>query len=205
MYRSSLDVSGVFEVIAAFLRREAIEQVANRVPEVIDGSLGGFSEERLEFGEYLFDRVEVGRIGRQVNQTGANRFDGLADALDLVGREVVHDDNISSFQGRGEHLFDISLEGNPVHRAVDDQGRGDLVAAQGGDEGGCLPMAMRYGGDQAFAALGAAPPARHIGLGPGFIDEYQPAWIKCWLHLFPEGSRLGDVAALLLGGVRGFF
>ena len=66
-------------------------------------------------------------------------------------------------------------------------------------------MAMWYGGDQAFAALGAAPPARHIGLGPSFIDEYQPAWIKCWLHLFPEGSRLGDVAALLLGGVRGFF
>ena len=66
MFRSSLDVSGVSEVIAAFLWREAIEQVANRVPEVIDGSLGGFSEERLEFGGYLFDRVEVGRIGRQV-------------------------------------------------------------------------------------------------------------------------------------------
>ncbi|PPR17762.1 MAG: hypothetical protein CFH40_02566, partial [Alphaproteobacteria bacterium MarineAlpha10_Bin3] len=50
-------------------------------------------------------------IRERINQTGANRFDGLADALDLVGREVVHDDNISSFQGRGEHLFDISLEG----------------------------------------------------------------------------------------------
>ena len=69
MFRSSLDVSGVSEVIAAFLWREAIEQVANRVPEVIDGSLGGFSEERLEFGEYLFDRVEVGRIGRQVRSS----------------------------------------------------------------------------------------------------------------------------------------
>ena len=136
MFRSSLYVSGVSEVIAAFLWREAIEQVANRVPEVIDGSLGGFSEERLELGEYLFDRVEVGRIGRQVNQTGANRFDGLADALDLVGREVVHDDNISSFQGRGEHLFDISLEGT-VNRGR--TGRSCSTAA-GGISGGGKPF-----------------------------------------------------------------
>jgi hypothetical protein len=34
----------------------------------------------LEFGERLLDRIEVSRIGRQVEQLRARRFDGLAHA-----------------------------------------------------------------------------------------------------------------------------
>ncbi len=48
------------EKVPAFLGGELIEELAEPIPEVWDGSLGGFSEERLEFSEELFDGVEVG-------------------------------------------------------------------------------------------------------------------------------------------------
>ncbi len=48
------------EEVPAFLGGELIEELADPIPEVRDGSLGGFSEERLEFSEELFDGVEVG-------------------------------------------------------------------------------------------------------------------------------------------------
>lgn len=35
------------------------------MPCCLDGPFGGFAQEQLELGEDLFDRVEVGGVGRQ--------------------------------------------------------------------------------------------------------------------------------------------
>ena len=40
---------------------------------------------------------------------------------------------------------------------------------------------------------------------PGLVDEHQPAGIEIGLALEPGPAARGDVRALLLGGVRGFF
>lgn len=54
--------------------------------------LGGLAQQGLELGEGQFDGVRVGRVGRRVDEPGAGRIDRLAHALDLVGGEIVHDD-----------------------------------------------------------------------------------------------------------------
>lgn len=41
------------------------------------------------------DRVEVGRVGREVEQPGSHRLDPLADAADRAGWQVVHDDRVA--------------------------------------------------------------------------------------------------------------
>ena len=73
--------------------------------------------------------VEVGTIGRKIEQIGAGRFDGAADCWPLVAAEVVHDDHIARRQLRHEHLVDISLEGIAVDRAVEDHRGRDPVEA----------------------------------------------------------------------------
>jgi len=55
------------------------------VDEGVEGSRRGFAQERFQLGEPLLDRVEIGAVGRQVEQTGASAFDRRPDALDLVG------------------------------------------------------------------------------------------------------------------------
>jgi hypothetical protein len=52
--------------LCAFLGCEGVEKACDSVPQAVDGSLGSFSQQRLDFGEELLDRIEVRRIGRQV-------------------------------------------------------------------------------------------------------------------------------------------
>jgi hypothetical protein len=42
--------------------------VADACPGALDGSFGCFSQQMFELGEDLFDRVEIGAIGRQEEQ-----------------------------------------------------------------------------------------------------------------------------------------
>jgi hypothetical protein len=43
----------------AFGWRKALDEAAGSVPQGIDGSCSAASQQRLQFGERLFDRVEV--------------------------------------------------------------------------------------------------------------------------------------------------
>src|SRR3954469_21593649 len=46
---------------------------------------------RLQLGKGLLDWIEVGTVGRQEQQLGAGRLDGLAHRMALVARQVVDD------------------------------------------------------------------------------------------------------------------
>jgi hypothetical protein len=93
-------------------------------PAGVDGSFAGLAEQGFEFGEELLDRIEVGRIGRQVEQLCASGFDGLAHAWHLVGAEIVHHDDVAWRERRHEDLLDIGHKRIAVHRAVNDSGCG---------------------------------------------------------------------------------
>jgi hypothetical protein len=54
--------------IPAFLRAEIGNNATDPTQEAWDGGLGRFAQMRLEFAEGRFDRVEVGRIFREINQ-----------------------------------------------------------------------------------------------------------------------------------------
>ena len=81
-----------------------------------------------------------GLVGRQIEDGGAGRGDGLLDAIDLVGGEIVHHHDVAGRQRRSQHLLDVGPEGGAGHRPVEDE-RGDHAALpQAGDEGRGLPM-----------------------------------------------------------------
>ena len=50
-----------------------------------------------------------------------------------------------------------------------------------------------------------ASDGRHIGLGPGLVDEHKALDGDAWLVLPPGGTLSCDVRPVLLGGVNGFF
>src|SRR6202140_1764194 len=73
---------------------------------------------RLELGKGIFDRIEVGTVGRQIVEFCAAGFNSLPDAGDLVGGEIVHDDDVAWAQGWRQHLSDPGQEAHSVHRTV---------------------------------------------------------------------------------------
>ena len=117
-----LGISGVFEVVGAFLRLEGCEKLADCRAEGLWGASGGLSQEVLELGEDLFDRVQIGGIFRQEDQLGAGGTDELTHGVAFVAAEIVHDDDVAGFQGGDENRLDIGSEALAVDRAIEKPG-----------------------------------------------------------------------------------
>ena len=159
----------------------------------------------FELGEELLDRVQIGRVFRQVEEPGAGGTDGAAHGAGLVRAKIVHDDDVAVPQGRDQNLLDVEKEGFAVDRPLEEPRSGNAIVAQSGHEGHGLPAAVRHLGVEALAARCPAPQRCHIGLGPGLVDEHQPSWIDPILILGPLRPPTGDIGAILLGGNQRLF
>ena len=90
------------KVMAPFLRSEAIEQGPS--PRRLDSAFGRLAQEGFELGEDLFNRVEIGRIGREEAEGGPGPFNGQPHSWAFVAAEIVQDDDVAGRQGGGgEH------------------------------------------------------------------------------------------------------
>lgn len=58
----------------------------------------------FDFAPHVFDRVVIRRIGRQIQEAGANCLDGLAHPLDFVSGQIIHDDHIACLERRRQSL-----------------------------------------------------------------------------------------------------
>ena len=121
-----------------------------------------------------------------------------------MAAEVVHDDNIAGREDRDENLLDISAEAHAIDRSVDDAGRGEAVATQRRQECEGSPSPEGRFGDEAFASGASAMGARHVGLGPGLVDEDKPPRIDPRLTRLPPFTPPGDVRSVLFGGAKTF-
>src|SRR6266702_4305807 len=136
-------VSGVFEVIGAFLWREGLEQLADCRAEGLNGARGAFSQQVFQLGKDVFDGVQIRRVFRQEEQLGAGRANEVAHGFAFVAAEIVDDDDVVGLQGGDEDLLDVGPEALPVDWAVKNPWSLDPVVAQGGQEGRGPPPAVR--------------------------------------------------------------
>jgi hypothetical protein len=88
-----------------------------------------------------------------------------------VRAEIVEDHDVSRLEGWDKELLDIGAEPFAVDGTVEQAGRINAVVAQSGEEGRGLPAAVRDLVDEPLALRRPAMEARHIGFGPGLIDE----------------------------------
>src|SRR5947209_20499760 len=96
------------KVVGAFVGCKCLEELADELPERLDGARSALAQGGLELGESLLDRVEVGRVRWKIAQgCFADCLDGFAHALDLVGAQVVHEDDVALVQRWDKNLLDI--------------------------------------------------------------------------------------------------
>ena len=87
----------------------------------------------FSFANAMFDRIEVGTVGRQKAELRADGFDGRADLRLLVDREIVEHDDIAGPQRRDQHLLDVGEKARRVDRPIEDGRRREPVQPQRGD------------------------------------------------------------------------
>jgi len=160
---------------------------------------------RFEFGESQFNGIEIWAVRRQVADTNPSSRKQPADVLDFVGGEVVEDERVTRAQLRTEHPLKISRENLGIDGAFDQKGSLDAVMAQGRNEGGALPVAVRDGADTTLAHQTAAMVASHLGVQACFINKHQLADIPAGLLPSPKPPGGFNIRPILLGGARRFF
>jgi len=160
------------EIIGAFLCAEIGNGATDPTPEARDRMLGRLAQMRLEFAEGQFDRVEVRRILRKINQRRARSFDGLRDPGDPVHRQIVHEHDLAAFEGRDEALLHVGEKHRPVHGSFEHKRCGHCALPQAAHERDCFPMSLRRVVDEPFATRSTAAQPHHRGVRAGFVDEH---------------------------------
>ena len=130
---------------------------------------------RFESGESQFNGIEIGAVRRQVADANSASRKQLADVLDFVGGEVVEDERLARTQLGTKHLLKVSRENLGINGACDQKGSFDAFMAQGRNEGGALPVAVRHGAETTLTQRTATIMAGQLGVQACFINEHQLA------------------------------
>jgi len=184
---------------------DVFDEASDLSPCFVDGSLLGIAHPVFDLGESLFDRIEVGRIGRQKPQPGAGGADGAPDRRAFVAAEIIHHDDVALFERGDELLLDPGAKTFAIDRTVEDAGRVKPVAAQRAEKSQRAPVAVRREAAQRLAFLPPAAQRRHVGLDPGLVDEDETPWIEPPLQRAPALALSRNVGASLLKREQRFF
>lgn len=193
------------EEIGTGFGRQTSHELAGSSMQRLFGALGAFAQEGFEHAIGFLDRVEVRRIRRQIAQACAGGFDRFTYACDLMGGDIVHDDNVAALKRWRQALLDIGHKDCSIHGAMDHHGCGHAIATQPRHEGQCFPHSEGHPPGDPFAFGSAAMQTGHVGVDRCLIDETKAGRIKKPLLAYPAPAGAGDVGPLLLGSVQDFF
>ena len=193
------------EEVSTFLWGYGFEKPRDGGLDLIETPGVCLSQECLELGERLLDRVQVGTVRRQIEQLGPGRADRSPYGRVLMAAEIVHHHDIAWPQSWNQELHHPGEETLGVDGAIQDARRGDAITSQRGHEGERLALAVGHFGDQALASGAATVQAGHVRLRPGLINEDQSCGGDLTLSLFPLPPPPRDVGAILFTGAQAFF
>ena len=160
------------DVMPALRRREEVERGGDQRHHLIERAWACGPEEGFEFGERLFDGIEIGTVGWQETEMRADGFDRGAHLRLFVHGEVVEDDHIAGSECRDQDLLDRSAEAHRVDRAIEDGWGADPIDPSGRDHGLRFPMTARRVIVQACAARAPTGAAQQIGRHPALIQKH---------------------------------
>lgn len=193
------------EEVPTFLWGYGFEEPCDGGLDLLEATGVCLSQECFELGKRLLDRVQIGTVGRQIEQLGPRRADRSPYGKVLMAAEIVHHHDVAWPQSWNQELHHPGEETLGVDGAIQDARRGDAITSQPGHEGERLALAVGHFGYQALTSGAAAMQAGHIRLCPGLINEDQTGRTNLALPLLPLPPPSRDISTVLLAGTQAFF
>ena len=197
------NITGVPEIVLAFLRLDVVENLSDGAPEGFPCSCGGIPQIVLDLRERLLDRVQVRAVRRQEERVRLGGPDRPENLRALVAGQVVHHHHVALLQRRNQLLRHPGQENIPVDRTFEHPGGVDPVVAQRGDESGRVPVAERGRSEQALPLRPPAPERRHVRLHAGFVYESKAFHVNPPLMAPPALTAALHIGAVTLVGDAG--
>jgi hypothetical protein len=195
----------VADVISALRSREQRERVGHERDDPIECSRPRRPEERLQFGERLFDGIEVGTVGRQEPDKRADGFDRRADLWLFMHHQVIEDDDVAGAECRRQDLFDVGEEAHVVDRVIKDGRGAESLDRQRGDHRRRLPMTTGGVVVQTSASRTAPIAPQQIRGNAALVQKDVLVGVVQRERGLPVPALRSDVRPSLFVGVNGFF
>ena len=190
--------------ISAFRGREEAQRDRDQVADVVKGPGTCRPDERFQFREGQFDRIEIGAVGRQEAEMGPDGLDRRAHRRVFVDGEVVEDHHVAGAQRGHQDLVDVGEKHRMVDRPIEHRRGPEAIEAQRRHDRMRLPMAARRVITEAGATQAAAVPAEQIRCDAAFIQKNILRHVAERLPAPPLAPSRGDVRPTLLVGVYRF-
>lgn len=107
--------------VADVLGRDSLNGVTESLDQLIDRVGTKLFDERLDFGEQMLDRIEVGRVGRQIQEFTAKAFDQRSNLFAMMDGPVVQHKNAPLRNRRQQRCFEKTEKGVLVDGVADDE------------------------------------------------------------------------------------
>jgi hypothetical protein len=173
--------------------------------EGIDHAGLGGPQVPFDLGPALFEGVEVGRVGWQIEQLSAALLDLLPHLRVLVGGEIVHHHDLPGLQAWAQYLFQIRQKDLAVGGRFDGHGGHPTIGGHGSEQRQSAPVAGWCTLSDPLAALGTPIATCHLGSHSTLVQKHQAARIDPHDPLPPALASLPALIAILLPGVQRFF
>src|SRR5512134_897082 len=92
------------------LRSNRPQSLFESLDQIGQGSRLEATQDRLDLRPGQFNRVEIWRVRRKINQVGTARTDQRFQSSDFVGRKIIHEQDIARLKSGHDTLFDIAIE-----------------------------------------------------------------------------------------------
>jgi hypothetical protein len=128
----------------------------------------------LREGPARFDRIKVGRIGRQIFDASVGSFDQLDDAAIVMRLRVVENDDVAKLELWNEALANPSNESICIRGFEDGAHRDPTRQTHRADHRQARSPIHRARIDELFAATNPGVRATHREIRGGFVEENKP-------------------------------
>jgi hypothetical protein len=168
------------------------------------GDRAGFESPQLLFHlcPALFNGIEIGRIGRQIAESGASLFDEFAYTVHLVGAQIIHDHQLAGFQLRTKDMSEISQEDIAIGGRLNRHSGYPSGNTDGSQQCQGPPATGRNSLLDACAMQRAAVAPGHFRRDTAFVDEDDLRRVDVPGFLPPELALRFDALAVLLGSME---
>jgi hypothetical protein len=195
----------VVHEVGAFLRREEVDRGGDERDDLVKRAWARGAQERFQFREREFDRIEVGTVRGEKSQVCARPFNGELHRRLLVDGEVIEHHDVAGPQRGDEHLLDIGEKRRIIDGPVEHRRGVQAARPQGGDDGVRLPVPTRRVIADPQPARTARVAPEQVGRDPRFVHEDVLPRIAQRQPVLPAATRRCYITAPLFVGVYRFF
>jgi len=204
-FHLSCSVSGAKKEAFAVCDGNGLEGLF-RCPQQLVVAPGSVAAQDLfDLAPHRLDGIEVRRIGRQIQQPGADGCKSFPDSPDFVRGQIIQNHHLARAQGGREPLCHPSQKHFAVHGPFKKPRSAGTLQTNAGDQRARLIVSVRDARQESLPTPRAAPQARHLGVGSAFVHKHQMGCELGRQLLMPVRPFVGDVGTFLFGGGQSFF